>query len=62
MSNLYKLKIKEAEYTIPKENICLLAMSKAMDTGIQGSSAILTPTGAIEYLESLGIQVLEAEE
>ena len=59
---MYKLKVKDTVYTIPKENICLLAMTKAMDRHDNTmGNAILCPQGAIEYLESIGVEVEEVE-
>ena len=57
---MYKLTIKgnRDTFTIPKENITLLAYAKAMDNG-----DIISPNdkeGAIAYLESVGIKVENA--
>jgi hypothetical protein len=57
---MYKLTIKgnRDTFTIPKENITLLAYAKAMDNGY-----IISPNdkeGAIAYLESVGIKVENA--
>jgi len=59
---MYRLKVKDSIYTIPKENICLLAMSKAMyrHDNTMGNT-ILYPQGAIEYLQSIGIVVEKVE-
>ena len=57
---MYQLKIGDSIYTIPKENIRLLAMIRAMDRNDNTmGNAILCPEGAIEYLESIGIEVEE---
>lgn len=59
---MYRLKVKgkDSIFTIPKKNICLLAMTKAMDRNDNTmGNAILCPQGAIEYLESIGIEVVE---
>ena len=59
---MYRLKVKDSICTIPKENICLLAMTKAMDRHDNTmGNAILCPQGAIEYLESIGVVVEEIE-
>ena len=52
---MYKLTLKGKEFTIPKENIGLLAFTQAQDRG-----QIINPRdadGAIKYLESIGIEV-----
>lgn len=54
---MYRLKAGDMEYTIPKENIGMLAYVKAKDNG-----DIIDPRnidGAIFYLRSLGIEVNE---
>lgn len=57
---MYRLKVKDSIFTIPKKNICLLAMTKAMDRHDNTmGNAILCPQGAIEYLESIGVEVEE---
>lgn len=58
---MYRLKAGDTEYTIPKENIGMLAYvkAKAKDNG-----DIIDPRnidGAIFYLRSLGIMVSEYE-
>ena len=52
---MYKLKVKDSIYTIPKENIRLLAMTKAMD--LKQNVDLSTSEKAIEYLKSIGIKV-----
>lgn len=56
---MYKLKIKDMVYTIPKENICALAISKFFDIGGRLQSDLNTQEGAIEYLKSLGVEIQE---
>ena len=56
---MYKLTVKDTVYTIPKENIGLLAYVKAQDNGTS-----INPNdkeGAIEYLRKIGIEVSEDE-
>lgn len=53
---MYDIKIDDVVYSIPKENIVLLAYQKAMDNGIM-SGNIHDEETAIEYLESIGIEV-----
>ena len=56
---MYRLKVKDSIFTIPKENIGLLAFTKAQDMGMT-----IDPNdkeGAIEYLRSIGIEVEDYE-
>lgn len=55
---MYKLKVKGSIFTIPKENIRLLAMSKAMDLG-QSNLCVCFDNDeyAIKYLRGIGITV-----
>ena len=58
---MYKLTVVKSGmvYTIPKENIGLLAFTKARDMG-----AVINPNdseNAIKFLESIGIKVEENE-
>lgn len=53
----YRLKVKNTVFTIPKENICALAMSKFFDIGGRWQPDLNTQEGAIEYLKSIGIEV-----
>ena len=53
----YQIKVKGSIYTIPKENIQMLAMTKAMD--LKADVELRTDEQAIKYLESLGIEVTE---
>jgi len=57
---MYRLKVKDSIFTIPKENIRLLAMSKAMDLG-QSNLCVCFDNDeyAIKYLRSIGIEVEE---
>lgn len=59
---MYRLKVRDSVFTIPKENICLLAMQKAFDRGDIVGNIILYPQGAIEYLEGIGIEVEDCEQ
>ena len=59
---MYKLTINNTTYTIPKDNIGLLAMSKAMDRGDDLGGVTHFPERAIQYLQSIGIQVEECKE
>lgn len=57
---MYKLTVKDSVYTIPKENIGLLAFTKAQDMGV-----IIDPKdreGAIRFLEGIGIEVEDYDE
>ena len=54
---MYILKVKDVEYTIPKENIRALAMLKAKDYNYD--LPILNDDIAIAYLQSLGIEVTD---
>jgi len=52
---MYRLKVKDTIFTIPKPNIGLLAFSKAQDMG-----KIIDPNdigGAIKFLEDIGMEV-----
>ena len=52
---MYKLKLKNTIYTIPKQNIRFLAMTKAQD--LNKNICLDTNEQAVEFLESLGIEV-----
>ena len=54
---MFTLKVKNAEFTIPKENLKLLAQSKAYDLGL--SKYITTTEEAIAFLNNIGIEVYE---
>lgn len=55
---MYKIITNNCAYSIPKQNIVLLALQKALDNGItQGN--IHDDKTAIEYLESIGMKVNE---
>lgn len=52
---MYRLTVKDSVFTIPKENIGLLAFTKAQDMG-----ALIDPNDkemAIRFLEGIGIGV-----
>lgn len=53
---MYKLKVKDSIFTIPKQNIRLLAMTKAIDLG--GFKIIKDDNEAIDYLKSIGIEFI----
>lgn len=55
---MYKLKVKDSVFTIPKENIRLLAMTKAMDLG-QSNLCVCFDNDeyAIKFLRGIGIKV-----
>lgn len=53
---MYKLKVKDSIFTIPKQNIRLLAMTKAIDLG--GFKIIKDDNEAINYLKSIGIEFI----
>lgn len=56
---MYRLKIKDSIFTIPKENIGLLAFVKAQDMG-----AVIDPKdkeGAIKFLEGIGFEISDVE-
>lgn len=55
---MYKLVVKGTTYTCPKCSIVALALTKALDRGINNSN-INDETTAIEYLESIGVKVEE---
>lgn len=56
---MYKIKVGGVGFNIPKKNIRLLAISKAMD--LQNCNTPLdTEEQAIEYLRSIGIEVVNA--
>lgn len=58
----YKLILNnDCAYTIPKENIVMLALHKALENGITHGE-IHDDKTAIEYLESIGIKVVEDNE
>ena len=54
----YEIKVKDSVFTIPKENIKMLAITKAIDNGITHGN-IHNDKTAIEYLESLGMEIRE---
>lgn len=56
---MYELKIGDSIYTIPKENIRLLAMQQSFDR--QDCVVLETDAQAIGYLERLGFEVDDVE-
>lgn len=52
---MYKLKLKNTIYTIPKQNLRLLAMVKAQD--LNKNVKLENDEDAIKFLNSLGIEV-----
>ena len=52
---MYKLKLKNTIYTIPKQNLRLLAMVKAQD--LNKNVKLENDEDAINFLESIGIEV-----
>ena len=60
---MYKLTVLKSgtEYKIPKENIGLLAFTKAMDTGY-GPINPNDAENAIKFLESIGIKTEELKD
>lgn len=57
---MYLIKVKNSEYTIPKENFKILARLKMQDRG--EFLPIDTDEQAIKYFESLGMSVSEVEQ
>lgn len=57
----YLVKIKNGEWTIPKENIVMLALVKAMDMKVQGVP-IKNQEQAISFLENIGAEVSDYNE
>lgn len=56
---MYKLKVNDSEYTVPKENIGLLAFTQAQDRGV-----VINPKDkdmAIAFLKGIGFEVEEVE-
>lgn len=54
---MYRLKVKDSIFTIPKENICLLAMTMMFD--LKKKVDLGTEEKAIAFLQSIGIEVSE---
>lgn len=52
---MYKLKLKNTTYTIPKQNLRLLAMVKAQD--LNKNVKLKSDEDAIKFFESIGIEV-----
>lgn len=57
---MYLIKVKNSEYTIPKENFKILARLKMQDRG--EFLPIDTDEQAIKYFESLGMSVSEVDQ
>lgn len=57
MENKYLLKVGNTEYTIPKENLKVLAMLKASD--LEYNKIITNTDEAIEFFNSIGVNVIE---
>lgn len=57
MQNKYLLKVGNTEYTIPKENLKVLAMLKASD--LEYNKIITNTDEAIEFFNSIGVNVTE---
>ena len=56
---MYKLKLKNTIYTIPKQNLRLLAMVKAQD--LNKNVKLENDEDAINFLESIGIEVQDGD-
>lgn len=56
---MYRLKVKDSIFTIPKKNIILLAMTKMFD--LKKKVDLTTEEKAIAFLESIGIEVEEID-
>ena len=52
---MYRLKVKDSIFTIPKKNIILLAMTKMFD--LKKKVDLTTEEKAVAFLESIGIEV-----
>ena len=52
---MYKLLIKGKKFTIPKQNLRVLAMIKAKDLNLK--TELNTDEQAIEFLKTLGLEV-----
>lgn len=55
---MYRLKVKDSVFTIPKENIKAFALYEALQRGIMRGN-IHDDKTAIEFLDSIGISVEE---
>ena len=54
---MYRLFVKDKKFTIPKQNLRLLAMIKASDLKLHPE--LNTDEQAIEFLKTLGIEVCD---
>lgn len=55
---MYKITVNSSSYTIPKQNIRMLALHEALERRYIGG-AIKDDTAAIRYLETIGMKVEE---
>lgn len=55
----YLIKIKDSEYTLPKENLILLARVKAIDLGKDFN--INTNEDAIKFFKSIDVEIREVK-
>lgn len=55
---MYKLKLNDTVFTMPKKNIVMLALHKAIENGIE-YGPIHDDKTAKEYLNSIGIEVYD---
>ena len=58
---MYKLKVKDSVYTIPKQNIKAFALYQAIARGITHGD-ICDEVTAIKYLSSIGFEVSDGKE
>lgn len=58
---MYKLRFRDGIYTIPKENLKAFALYKALQHGITHGN-IHDDETAKDFLEGLGIEVIDATE
>lgn len=56
---MYRLIVKGTQFTIPKENIRLLAVTKSMDCG--QIKSFKSNEDAISFLNSIGIEVEDCD-
>ena len=57
MTSKYVMKVNGMTYTIPKENLIVFAHAKALQ--LNSTKSILTDKDAIEFLETLGLEISE---
>ena len=59
---MYRIKTKNREYTLPKENLVMFAKTVAYDRGHKAiCMAEMDDIAAKEYLKELGIEVKDGE-